>query len=105
MWDSILDILTRKAAMGVEVRIIYDDIGCIATLPPQYDLYIESLGINMHCLAFNPFVPMVSLVMNYQMGLFSHFVIRRLKMSRLLKMSILKFLIRQKSMCVYLHHI
>ena len=64
MWDSILEILVRKAAMGVEVRIIYDDIGCVATLPPQYDLYIESLGINMHCLAFNPFVPMVSLVMN-----------------------------------------
>lgn len=64
MWDSILDVLVRKAAEGVEVRIIYDDIGCVALLPPQYDLYIESLGVNMHCMAFNPFVPMISLVMN-----------------------------------------
>lgn len=64
MWDTILEILIRKAAMGVEVRIIYDDIGCVATLPVKYDEYLESLGMNIHCLAFNPFVPMVSLVMN-----------------------------------------
>lgn len=64
MWDTILDILVQKAAEGVEVRIIYDDIGCLALLPPQYDLYVESLGHNMHCMAFNPFVPMISLVMN-----------------------------------------
>ena len=64
MWDTVLEILVRKAAMGVEVRIIYDDIGCLTTLPPRYDLYLESLGINIHCLAFNPFVPMLSLVMN-----------------------------------------
>lgn len=64
MWDSILEILVRKAAMGVEVRIIYDDIGSLFTLPPKYDLYIESLGTNMHCFAFNPFVPIASLVMN-----------------------------------------
>lgn len=64
MWDTILEILVRKAASGVEVRIIYDDIGCLALLPPGYWEYIESLGVNMHCLAFNPFVPFLSLVMN-----------------------------------------
>ena len=64
MWNAILDELVKKAAEGVEVRIIYDDIGCVATLPPQYDLYIESLGKNIHCMAFNPFVPLFSLVMN-----------------------------------------
>lgn len=64
MWNSILDLLVKKAAEGVEVRIIYDDIGCVATLPPKYDLYIESLGKNMHCMSFNPFVPVFSLVMN-----------------------------------------
>lgn len=64
MWDTILEILVRKAAMGVEVRVIYDDIGCIVTLPVQYDQYLESLGTNIHCLIFNPFVPLASLVMN-----------------------------------------
>lgn len=36
MWDSILDVLKEKAANGVEVRLIYDDLGCVNTLPPQY---------------------------------------------------------------------
>lgn len=64
MWDSILEILLKKAQAGVEVRIMYDDIGCVATLPAKYDKYIEKLNENMHCMAFNPFVPMLSLVMN-----------------------------------------
>ncbi|MCI9295723.1 MAG: cardiolipin synthase, partial [Lawsonibacter sp.] len=36
-WDSILAILERKAAQGVEVRVIYDDMGCMFTLPRDYD--------------------------------------------------------------------
>ena len=32
-WDSILAILERKAAQGVEVRVMYDDMGCMFTLP------------------------------------------------------------------------
>ena len=32
-WDPILDILCQKAAEGVDVRLIYDDIGCLFTLP------------------------------------------------------------------------
>ena len=26
-WDSVLSVLERKAAQGVEVRLIYDDMG------------------------------------------------------------------------------
>ncbi|MFR5782383.1 MAG: hypothetical protein ACLUEK_11370 [Oscillospiraceae bacterium] len=36
MWDSILDILEEKAAEGLDVRLIYDDMGCIMTLPRNY---------------------------------------------------------------------
>ena len=32
-WNSILDILKKKAAEGVEVKVLYDDIGCMMTLP------------------------------------------------------------------------
>lgn len=35
-WDSILDILKQKAQSGVEVKLIYDDIGCMGTLPGNY---------------------------------------------------------------------
>ncbi len=45
-WNSILDILKEKAANGVDVRVIYDDIGCMLTLPGNYVKKLRSLGIN-----------------------------------------------------------
>lgn len=62
MWNSILEILKQKAAEGVDVRLLYDDAGCVALLPYKYYRKIESFGIK--CAAFNPVVPLVSLVMN-----------------------------------------
>ena len=35
-WNSILNILIEKAEQGVEVKLVYDDIGCMATLPGNY---------------------------------------------------------------------
>ena len=37
MWNSILDILVEKAQAGVDVRVIYDDVGCMTKLPFRYD--------------------------------------------------------------------
>lgn len=51
-WSSVLDILKEKAKSGVEVRIMYDDLGCISTLPKNYDKYLNSLGIKT--VVFNP---------------------------------------------------
>lgn len=62
MWNAILDILERKAKEGVEVRLIYDDIGCAFLLPKKYDRIIEKKGIK--CVAFNRLVPFLSLVLN-----------------------------------------
>ena len=45
-WNSILDILKEKAAAGVEVRLVYDDIGCMMTLPGNYDEILRDFGIN-----------------------------------------------------------
>ena len=33
MWQTILNILEKKAAEGVDVRLIYDGFGCLTTLP------------------------------------------------------------------------
>ena len=44
-WNSILDILKEKAANGVEVRVVYDDIGCMKTLPGNYYKILRSYGI------------------------------------------------------------
>lgn len=62
MWDEILSILREKVKEGVEVRLIYDDVGCLDLLPIKYHETLEKEGI--HCLAFNRFVPFVSIVMN-----------------------------------------
>lgn len=53
MWDSCLEILKRKAALGVDVRVLYDDIGCFLLLPNDYAAYLESYGIK--CVVFNKF--------------------------------------------------
>lgn len=62
MWNTILDILKEKAAVGVDVRLMYDDVGCLRLLPQGYYATMEEYGIK--CEAFNPFVPFVSVVMN-----------------------------------------
>jgi len=62
MWKGILEILEQKAKEGVDVRLIYDDVGSIGALPFRYSRKIEAKGIK--CIAFNPFVPFVSMIMN-----------------------------------------
>ena len=44
-WNAILEILKRKAAEGVTVRVLYDDIGCMSTLPGDYAKTLRSYGI------------------------------------------------------------
>ena len=43
MWNAVLDILKRKASQGIEVRILYDDIGCFLTLPKDFAARMEDL--------------------------------------------------------------
>ena len=62
MWRTILDILEKKAAAGVDVRIIYDGFGCLTTLPHRYDKVLREKGIQ--CRIFNPFRPMLNIVQN-----------------------------------------
>ena len=62
MFQTIVDILEEKAKQGVEVRLIYDDMGCIGTLPPHYYKILQKKGIK--CAAFNPFRPVMSVIMN-----------------------------------------
>lgn len=50
-WNSILDILKEKAANGVEVKIVYDDIGCMQTLPGDYAKQLSKYK-NIDCVPF-----------------------------------------------------
>ena len=62
LWGSALEILKEKARQGVEVRVIYDDIGCFLTLPKDYSKQMEQYGIQ--CVVFNPFRPFLSVKQN-----------------------------------------
>lgn len=62
MLNEIVDILEQKVNEGLDVRVIYDDIGSIKHLPNNYDKYLEKKGIK--CVKFFPFVPIVSTVHN-----------------------------------------
>ena len=62
MWDGVHEILRRKAAAGVDVRMIYDDVGCASRLPAAYWRTLEREGIR--AVPFNPFVPVLNMVMN-----------------------------------------
>ncbi len=61
-WNSVLEILKEKVQNGVEVKIIYDDMGSVQTLPPYYYEQLQQLGID--CYRFNPFNPTLSLRLN-----------------------------------------
>ena len=64
MWDAVEAILREKAAAGVDVRVIYDDMGCLTTVPSGFVIRLEQAHIR--CIPFNPVVPLVSLVMNHR---------------------------------------
>ena len=54
MWDSMVEILARKAAAGVDVRVLYDDLGSISTYSKELARGLRKKGIR--CEAFNPLV-------------------------------------------------
>lgn len=61
-WNTILDILEKKALEGVEVYLMYDDFGCISKIPYSYYLHLRDKGIN--ACKFNPFKPIISVMHN-----------------------------------------
>ena len=62
MWDSILKVLRERVADGVDVRVIYDDLGCLLTLPVGYQKTLRSYGIQ--CEIFNRFHPLLTTLQN-----------------------------------------
>lgn len=61
-WDPIEEILFAKAKEGLDVRVIYDDLGCIKTLPAHYNRYLEEHGVK--CIRYAPLKPILDIRMN-----------------------------------------
>lgn len=64
MWGRILEILARKAAQGLEIRLLYDGTCEFSTLPRSYPEQLRKLGIK--CKMFAPILPFVSTHYNYR---------------------------------------
>lgn len=62
MWRSILEVLKERAAAGVEIRLLYDDMGCLLLLPSDYPQQLDRMGIQ--CRVFSPFRPVISSLQN-----------------------------------------
>lgn len=62
MWNRVLDILVDKVQQGVEVKLLYDDIGCMATLPGDYTKRLRKMGIDAH--KFNKVIPRMTVAYN-----------------------------------------
>ena len=52
IWNSIFEVLRRKAAQGIEVRFMYDDLGSVWEVPDKLAHVLEDEGIKV--AVFNP---------------------------------------------------
>lgn len=64
MFNSILSILEDKVKQGVEVRVMYDDMGSLGTLPAAYAKQLEKKGIK--AVSFNRVSPIINTIMNHR---------------------------------------
>lgn len=64
MWGKILEILLRKAAAGVDVRVMYDGMCEMSTVPPGYWKLLKEHGIQAK--AFAAIKPVLSSHYNYR---------------------------------------
>lgn len=64
MWGNVLDVLARKAAQGVEVRVMYDGTCEFSVLPKGYPDKLKKLGIK--CRVFASVLPFISTHYNFR---------------------------------------
>lgn len=64
MWDTILEILEKKVEEGLDVRVMYDDMGSMVTLSKTYAKKLEDKGIK--CIPFNKINPIIGIIMNHR---------------------------------------
>lgn len=64
MWGTILEILAKKAAAGVDVRVMYDGTCEFSLLPHDYPKRLRALSIK--CKMFAPVAPFISTHYNYR---------------------------------------
>lgn len=62
MWRALFELLKVKVQEGVEVKLLYDDLGSIRFLPEEFQESLQNAGVEV--VAYNPFKPILSLRFN-----------------------------------------
>ena len=62
LWSRILQVLLKKSSEGLDVRVVWDDIGCMQTLPSAYERRLRDEGIS--AFRFGRVTPKISSVHN-----------------------------------------
>ena len=64
VWDTILSELVKKKEEGVDIRILYDDLGSINALPKNYSHQLRAMGFKAY--PFNPLAIHMNPRLNYR---------------------------------------
>lgn len=63
--DELLDILVLKASEGVEIKILYDDVGSVKVFKRKYKKQIENIK-NIELVSFAPLGKNMNPIINYR---------------------------------------
>ncbi len=64
VWDSIIAVLKEKSQQGVEIKLLYDDFGCLDRFPKKYLKQLQK--DNIQTAVFNKIIPTVNPFINYR---------------------------------------
>lgn len=64
MWSMVLEVLLKKLSEGVEVRLMYDDVGSMWEIPENYGTQLRKMGLEV--VQFNPLRPHMNSRLNYR---------------------------------------
>lgn len=61
-FEELVQILEQKSKAGIDVRIIYDELGSLFFINKDFAKDMQARGIN--CRVFNPIMPAINVLMN-----------------------------------------
>lgn len=61
-FSRLKNVLAERASHGVEVRVLYDDVGSIGFIDPGFIGRMEAVGVK--CRIFNPVMPFLNIFIN-----------------------------------------
>ena len=71
MWDTILEILVRKASQGVDVRFMYDGMCSLTLVPYNYPKQLAAKGIKCRMFIENNGTSLDNIILIVELSIIS----------------------------------